>query len=158
VGPAITSSRSVASFRPVNKNRAFSCKPVAPNLTQKSTKRSAILTRRPVSGETHRLRRRQPDQKHALDVLASRRRTTAFCRPKLTTLMDESEAGRRAYMAFPSQRRTKLRNANPLGHLNMEVKRRVEAVRILPDEDRIIRPIGCAVFNRTTIGKAGNVT
>jgi len=42
--------------------------------------------------------------------------------------MDENKADVLAHMAFPAQNRTKLHRANPLEHLNREVKRRADAV------------------------------
>src|SRR5690349_7370945 len=59
--------------------------------------------------------------------------------PKPGTLMDDSEHDVLAYMAFPSQHRTKLHSTNPLERLNKEVKRRAEVPRVglRPPEDRL---------------------
>jgi putative transposase len=72
----------------------------------------------------------QPDQagarqtwRHVVDQLRPRW-------PKLGKLMDDSEDDVLAYMAFPSQHRTKLHSTNPLERLNKEVKRRADVVGI----------------------------
>src|SRR3954452_10354500 len=62
--------------------------------------------------------------------------------PKLAALMDDSEHDVLAYMAFPTQHRTKLHSTNPLERLNKEVKRRADVVGIFPNEASITRLIG----------------
>jgi transposase-like protein len=66
--------------------------------------------------------------------------------PKLSALMDESEAEVLAYMAFPAQHRTKLHSTNPLERLNKEVKRRADVVGIFPGEASITRLIGAVLL------------
>ena len=48
--------------------------------------------------------------------------------PKLGACMDGAETDVLAYLAFPSQHRTKLYSTNPLERLNKEVKRRADVV------------------------------
>ncbi len=68
--------------------------------------------------------------------------------PKLATLMDESEHDVLAFMAFPTQHRTKLHGTNPLERLNKEVKRRADVVGIFPDEKSITRLIGAVLLEQ----------
>jgi transposase-like protein len=65
---------------------------------------------------------------------------------KLATLMDDAECDVLAYMAFPSQHRSKLHSTNPLERLNKEVKRRADVVGIFPNEDSIVRLIGAVLM------------
>jgi putative transposase len=88
----------------------------------------------------------QPDQdgawqtwRHVADQLRPRW-------PKLGTLMDESEEDVLAYMAFPTQHRTKLHSTNSLERLNKEVKRRADVVGIFPSEQSILRLIGAVLL------------
>jgi transposase-like protein len=60
--------------------------------------------------------------------------------PKLAGLMDAGEHDVLAYMAFPTQHRTKLHSTNLLERLNREVKRRADVVGIFPNEASIARP------------------
>ena len=66
--------------------------------------------------------------------------------PKLGSLMDTAETDLLAYMAFPSQQRTKLHSTNPLERLNKEIKRRADVVGIFPNEDSITRLIGAVLL------------
>jgi putative transposase len=67
----------------------------------------------------------QPDQKAATEVWRHVANQLRPRWPKLTTLMDDSEADGLACMAFPVQHRTKLHSTNPLECL----KKRGEAPR-----------------------------
>jgi transposase-like protein len=68
--------------------------------------------------------------------------------PKLGALMDGAEADVLAYMAFPSQHRTKLHSTNPLERLNKEIKRRADVLGIFPNEDSITRLIGAVLLEQ----------
>ena len=67
--------------------------------------------------------------------------------PKLAALMDDSEHDVLAYMAFPTQHRTKLHSTNPLERLK-EVKRRADVVGIFPNEASITRLIGAVLLEQ----------
>ena len=62
--------------------------------------------------------------------------------------MDGAEADVLAYMAFPSQHRTKLHSTNPLERLNKEIKRRADVLGIFPNEDSITRLIDAVLLEQ----------
>jgi transposase-like protein len=68
--------------------------------------------------------------------------------PKLAALMHDSEHDVLAYMAFPTQHRTKLHSTNPLERLNKKVKRRADVVGIFPNEASITRLIGAVLLQQ----------
>jgi len=68
--------------------------------------------------------------------------------PKLAALMDDSEHDVLAYMAFPTQHRTKLHSTNPLERLNKEVKRRADVVSIFPNEASMARSTMLPIWAR----------
>ena len=88
----------------------------------------------------------QPDRATASQTL---RRVADQLRgkwPKLGSFIDNSEADVLSHMDFPVQHRTKLHGTNPIERLNKEVKRRADAVGILPNEGSIIRLIGAVLL------------
>jgi len=66
--------------------------------------------------------------------------------PKLATLMDDSEHDVLAYMAFPTQHRTKLHSTNPLERLNKEVKKAGRCRRHLSERGQHSSPYDVAKF------------
>ena len=88
----------------------------------------------------------QPDQEGARQVWRQVADQLRPRRPKLATLMDDSEHDVLAFMALPVQHRTKLHSTNPPERLNKEVKRRAEVVGIFPSEPSITRLIGAVLL------------
>ncbi len=68
--------------------------------------------------------------------------------PKLGAFSDDGEADVLAHMDFPAQHRTRLHSTNPIERPNKEVKRRADAVGILPNEGSIIRLIGAVLLEQ----------
>ena len=68
--------------------------------------------------------------------------------PKLAELIDESEHGVLAYMAFPRQHRTKLHGTNPNERLNKKVNRRADVIGIFPNESSTMHLIGTVLFEQ----------
>lgn len=62
--------------------------------------------------------------------------------------MVETEEDVLACLAFPRRHRAKLPRTNPVERLNKEVRRRADAVGIVPNEDSIIRPIGAVLLEQ----------
>ena len=67
-------------------------------------------------------------------------------RPKPAAFIDDSEADVLAHMGLPAQHRAKLHPTNPLERLNKEIRRRADAVGIVPGEASIIRLIGAVLL------------
>jgi len=68
--------------------------------------------------------------------------------PKLGAFSGDSEADVLAHMDFPAQHRTRLHSTNRIERPNKEVKRRADAVGILPNEGSIIRLIGAVLLEQ----------
>jgi putative transposase len=102
----------------------------------------------------------QPDRKAAVDTWRHVADQLRARWPKLADLMERDtvrqgsedkgarEAGVLACMSLPAQRRTKLHSTNPLERFNKEVERRADVVRIFPNKDSIVRPIGAVLFEQ----------
>ena len=68
--------------------------------------------------------------------------------PKLSGLMDKSEADVLSFLSFPKAHRTQIHSTNPLERLNAEVKRRTDVVGIFPNDASITRLVGALLLEQ----------
>jgi putative transposase len=68
--------------------------------------------------------------------------------PKLSGLMDKSEADVLSFLGFPKAHRTQIHSTNPLERLNAEVKRRTDVVGIFPNDASITRLVGALLLEQ----------
>jgi len=68
--------------------------------------------------------------------------------PKLSSLMDKSEADVLSFLSFPKAHRTQIHSTNPLERLNAEVKRRTDVVGIFPNDASITRLVGALLLEQ----------
>jgi len=71
--------------------------------------------------------------------------------PKLSALMDKSEADVLSFLSFPKAHRTQIHSTNPLERLNAEVKRRTDVVGI-PNDASITRLVGALLLEQNDEG------
>ena len=68
--------------------------------------------------------------------------------PKLSGVMDKSEADVLSFLSFPKAHRTQIHSTNPLERLNAEVKRRTDVVGIFPNDASITRLVGALLLEQ----------
>jgi putative transposase len=65
--------------------------------------------------------------------------------------MDEVDDNVLAYMTFHSDHWTRISSTNPLERLIGEIKRRTDAVGILPNEAAIVRLVGALLLEQNSL-------
>lgn len=68
---------------------------------------------------------------------------------KLAALMDDAEDDVLAFMAYPKEHWSQISNTNPLERLNKEIKRRLDVVGIIPNDEAVMRLV-CSVLKEHT--------
>ena len=68
--------------------------------------------------------------------------------PKLADMMDASREDVLAYMSFPKDHWAQIASTNPLERVNKEIKRRADAIGILPNNAAVVRLVGALMLEQ----------
>ncbi len=68
--------------------------------------------------------------------------------PKLADMMDASREDVLAYMSFPKDHWAQIASTNPLERVNKEIKRRADAIGILPNNTAVVRLVGALMLEQ----------
>lgn len=66
--------------------------------------------------------------------------------PKITALLLEAEQDLTAFAGLPERHWTKIWSTNPLERVNREIKRRIDVVQVLPNDDALLRLVTAVLF------------
>lgn len=90
----------------------------------------------------------QPTAELAAEALGRAVELLATKHPRAARLLTDAEADVLAYFAFPQAHWRQIRSTNPLERLNKELRRRVRAVGLFPNEASVIRLLGAMLMEQ----------
>jgi len=75
--------------------------------------------------------------------------------PKAANVLEASEQDVLTYMSFPTEHWTRIYSTNVLERVIAEIKRRTNVVGIFPDQDAVIRLVGCVLIEQNDEWQVG---